>query len=305
MDVPHDEPGKKGKTDVDLGATEIHIDEQGNLLTNQEIRLNGPPTPAIPPPAAPLPPPPPPQPVAPPVAPTPPPVPEPVPVPPPPPPLPPTPPVTVSPPPQATEPANPHAFLGSTAQPAGIGMSFSSSTPGQPEWAAPYDLVPMDPLAQASASTSEFGGTPIAKEPEASHENFSQAKVVAPPADFTGKPAPLPAVPVDEARSAVEQAIAAAPYDPAFGQPVQSLNAQPLGQEIHTDTPALPAMTNTDTPMLVLPTDNSSSVTATQPIATQAPPPPQQSVSGVAPPPMPPPLQVAPGAVVPNVPPQH
>jgi hypothetical protein len=116
---------------------------------------------------------------------------------------------------------------------------------------------------------------------------------------------------VDNARSAVEQAIAAAPFDPAFGGPVQALNAQPLDpQPVHTEAPPanlnVSPMQTSDTPMLVLPTDGSTSVTATQPIATQAPP--NNYVSGVAPaapPPVPPPLMAGPGVVVPNLPPQQ
>jgi hypothetical protein len=164
----------------------------------------------------------------------------------------------------------------------------------------------MDPLAQAGASTSEFGSTPVGKAPEQSADNFSQVKAINPPADFTSKPQPI-TVPVDEARSAVEQAIAAAPFDPAFGGAVQALNAQPLNRgPIHAEAPpvdvnGLPPLQSSDTPMLVLPSDNQSSVTATQPIATQ-PGTPQDSVSGVAPPPVPPPLNVAPGGVVPPPP---
>jgi hypothetical protein len=47
----------------------------------------------------------------------------------------------------------------------------------------------------------------------------------------------------------------------------------------------MPPMEHSDTPMLVLPTDNANSMNATQPIATQ-----NGFVSGVAPPPVPPPL---------------
>jgi hypothetical protein len=108
---------------------------------------------------------------------------------------------------------------------------------------------------------------------------------------------PPPPATVDNARGAVEQAIAAAPFDPAFGAPVQALNAQPLGQEpIHQEvqppmppappSPAIPQLEHSDTPMLVLPSDNANSMSATQPIATQQ----NQSVSGVAPPAVPPPL---------------
>ena len=297
IDVPHDDGKKKDKADVELGTTEIHIDEQGNLLTDQEIKLNAPAAVQQPPPLPPPPPPPipEPQPAPPPAepAPLPPPLPPPVepvplPVPPPAPTLPPLPPPASAPPP--VEPENHHAFLGSTAQPPGVGMAFSSTSPSQPDWASPYDLVPMDPLAQAGASASEFGSTAASANPETTQGNFSQGHGINPPAGFTGKPEPLPAPPVDEARSAVEQAIAAAPFDPAFGAPVQALNAQPLGrQQIHSEAPPaeanLPPLPSSDTPMLVLPSDNNSSVTATQPIATQTPPA-QQPVSGVAPPPV-------------------
>jgi hypothetical protein len=164
----------------------------------------------------------------------------------------------------------------------------------------------MDPLAQAGASASEFGSAPVGKAPELSADNFSQVKAVNPPADFTGKPQPI-TMPVDEARSAVDQAIAAAPFDPAFGGAVQSLNAQPLSRgPIHAEAPPadvnnLPPLPSSDTPMLVLPSDNQSSVTATQPIANQATAP-QAAASGVAPPPVPPPLNVAPGTIAPAAP---
>ncbi|HET6864252.1 MAG TPA: hypothetical protein VFH37_03605 [Candidatus Saccharimonadales bacterium] len=332
IDVPHDDK-KKAPAPGPQDMTEIHIDDKGNLITEDEIQLNksepkAEDKPAAPPPAAeplPLPPhepeeapapppPPPPQPEIPQPAPAPPPAPELT--------LPPAepsgpppeisharasntaapqpelklPPAT---PPPPVAPAGHHAFIGNTAQPAGIGMAFSSSSPSQPDWASPYDLVPMDPLAQAGASTSEFGSTAAAVNPEESQNNFSQGHAINPPAGFSSEPTPMP-MPVDQARSAVEQAIASAPFDPATGGAIQALNAIPLGsQQIHTEAPPadtnnIPAMSSSDTPMLVLPSDNQTSVTATQPIATQ------DAVSGVAPPPVPPPINVAPGAVVPN-----
>jgi len=151
-------------------------------------------------------------------------------------------------------------------------------------------------MAQAGASTSEFGSSPAAANPEASAANFSQGHQVSPP---SAQVQPGNQV-VNTARSAVEQAIAAAPFDPAFGAPVQSLNAQPLGQEpIHQEAqlaaaiapaPSMPQLEHSDTPMLVLPSDNSNSMSATQPIATQQ----NQAASGVAPP--------APPAVPPPLP---
>jgi hypothetical protein len=153
-------------------------------------------------------------------------------------------------------------------------------------------------MSQAGASTSEFGSTPAALNPEASAANFGQGHQISPPsAQQAAQPSLNPTV--DTARSAVEQAIAATPFDPSFGQPVQSLNAQPLGQPIHEEAqpappPAapqpMPQLEHSDTPMLVLPSDNSNSMSATQPIATQQNP----SVSGVAPP--------APPAVPPPLP---
>jgi len=143
----------------------------------------------------------------------------------------------------------------------------------------------MDPLAQAGAGSSEFGSAPVGVNPEASATNFSQGHQVTPPGAQASQPAPLPAGPVDNARSAVDQAIAAAPFDPAFGAPVQALNAQPLPAPVHQDPqpPApqpLPQLEHSDTPMLVLPSDNPNSLAATQPIATQS----NESISGVAPP---------------------
>ncbi len=339
MDVPHDDK-KTGETHVELGTTEIHIDEQGNIKTNDEQAMapfetaepekseqlhetepsNQPEPPAIDtakalPVTASLP-----------LTPD---IPEPLPAPPqpqaapepqtPPPPQPPElslpsqgPPPQPSqvhgyatapepepklPPPAVVPEVSPdgnHAFVGTTAQPAGFNP-FASTAAHQPDWAAPYDLVPMDPLNNASSSTSsEFGSTPVTKDPEGTQGNFSQGHAVQPKTD---------AQPVDSARNAVASAIAGAPFDPAFSAPVQSLNSQPLeNAPLHPDNPptapVMPAMQNSDTPMLVLPTDNSSSLAATQPIATQ----PEASTQAPPPPPLPPPLMAAPGAVIPNPP---
>ncbi|HVS79139.1 MAG TPA: hypothetical protein VHD84_02540 [Candidatus Saccharimonadales bacterium] len=270
INVPHDEGKKKENTNVELGTTEIHIDEQGNLMTDQQLRFDAqqqakaeaenqpaaPPAPAAPTVSAP-------------------------------------PPQTTPAPPQApppeaelSEPENRHAFLGTTAQPQMPGSPFPAANPGQPDWAAPYDLVPMDPMRQAGTGSSEFGSTPVGVNPEASRDNFSQGHGIATPEEAPIQPTPVSSVPVDQARSAVEQAIAAVPA------------TSPAPEA--TPAPTAPIAPASDTPMLVLPSDSSSSVTATQPIATQTPAAP---ASQVAPPPVPPPLNVAPGAVVPNIPP--
>jgi hypothetical protein len=186
---------------------------------------------------------------------------------------------------------NNHAFIGGTAQPAGVGIPFSAGNSGQPDWAGPYDLVPMDPLNNSSSSTaSEFGSTPVAKPPEATATNFGQGHQVAPPHQMTQGEKMM----ADTARQAVEQAITGASYNNEFPQPIQALNAQPLEPApapqavqppMPQSPPVMPPMEHSDTPMLVLPTDNANSMNATQPIATQ-----NGFVSGVAPPPVPPPL---------------
>jgi hypothetical protein len=193
--------------------------------------------------------------------------------------------------PEPNEPENKHAFLGPTGQPGGLGIPFSSNAP---DWAAPYDLIPMDPMAKAGAASSEFGSSPVASDPEAAPANFAQGHAIAPPGEAPLQPTPTAPTGVDSARSAVDQALAAASFNPA-DQPVQALNAQPFGTEDTIAHEPIPAMTNSDTPMLVLPGENNSSAAATQPIATQAP--------QTSPPPLPPPLVTSSGAVVPSAPP--
>lgn len=320
IQVPKEEKGKE-KTDIELGTTEIHIDEQGNLHTNdalptdanqplaqapaepseqpmpEEAEADKPAEPSLPAVAPPPPPPPPlplqstsppPPPPPPPIIPTPmpaaPPSPEPDT-------LPPPPPIPAAPVP----PISGHAFIGNTAQPSNI-SGFPNT--GQPDWAAPYDLVPMDPLRDVGASSSEFGSTPVSKEPERSQDNFSQGHAVQPPSE------PIPvSTPVDSARSAVESALASAPFDPAFNPPVQSLNTQSFNNNapLHATeappvAPNVPPMSSSDTPMLVLPT-------GAQPQLGVSPVP-QAAMAPSAPPPMPPPLVAGPGAVVPTPPQQ-
>jgi hypothetical protein len=326
IDISHKDDKREDKAATQEGTTEIHIDEQGNLVSGEELQIQAADNPVATAPStmsvpSVLPPEPSSESLEPIANAQPEPFPVTAPAPQPPasstpwfdtpkpqiqevkapeaPPLPPVAPAAAAPAP--AEPQNHHAFLGGTAQPAGLGIPFSPSSSSQPDWAAPYDLVPMDPMAQGGASTSEFGSTPAATNPEASAANFSQGHQVNPGAAQAPSQQPPASPTVDTARSAVEQAIAAAPFDPAFGAPVQSLNAQPLGQEpIHQEAqpatppapqlPAIPQLEHSDTPMLVLPSDNSSSMSATQPIATQQ----NQSVSGVAPP--------APPAVPPPLP---
>jgi hypothetical protein len=251
IDVPHDDK-KTEKTNVELGTTEIHIDEQGNLLTNNNDQAAAEKQYDID---------------------------------------------------NKVGPDNHHSFLGTTAQPAGLGLPLSS-TEEQPAWAAPYEAVSTTPMQHAEFGSSEFGDDPAEADPETIQNNFAQGHEVTPP-----DVAPVPPPPaVDSARSAVDQAISAAPFDPAFDAPVQALNAQPLdtGPAETQAPPAAPeAPPSPDgTPMLVLPTDGG--VSATPPQWSTPPPPDNQApdIAPAAPPPVPPPLMSAPGAVIPNLPPQ-
>jgi hypothetical protein len=183
----------------------------------------------------------------------------------------------IQPPVQPAEPDNPHAYLNPNPAPA-----------GQPDWAAPYDLVSMDAASQPSYDNEDLpSGNP--PPPVASAAEYSVNELgrnVATPGQA------LPAS-VDNARTAVESAIASAPFDPAFDGPIASLNAQPLGQVAQEPMTPVAAGPVSDTPALVLPADNSSPVTATQSI---------MSSESIAPPPVPPPLMVGSGVMIPNQP---
>ncbi|MGH7156986.1 MAG: hypothetical protein ACREGG_02660, partial [Candidatus Saccharimonadales bacterium] len=259
LNVSHDRDNKQEDTEIQVAPTEIRIDEQGNLVTDQDLAQKSPNAGVIPLPM--------PQPSAP-----------------------------------AAEQSNaeePHAYLGSTAPGASTGSSASS---GQPDWASPYDLVPVDPFSQVDGFNEDLpsGRTmPPPSAPQADH-NVDEIGVTT----TTPQPQTLPSS-VDSARSAVDSAIAAAPFDPSFAPPVEALNAQPLGEpELAppTSVPAVPAnppAVGNDTPMLVLPTDSTGGLTASQPVVNQTPPAP---LNNVAPPPVPPPLTIAPGAIMPNPP---
>ena len=246
IDVPHDDkPAEKANTQP--GTTEIHIDEQGNLLTSRDIM----------------------------------------------------PPSTVS---ATTEPENRHAFLGTTAQPPNQGYPAAAGEDAA-DWAAPYDLGSAAPTEQPVASRSDFNSSMPAVSPVSPQDyNSAPAPVAASPPVTPVQPAPM----VDNARSAVEQAIDAAPFDPGFAPPVQALNAQTLDTEpVSYEAPAPvpdaapPPAPSSDTPMLVLPTDNNAQSAAPAPAHNYS-----SDVAPAAPPPLPPPLTTASGAAVPNIPPQ-
>jgi len=139
-----------------------------------------------------------------------------------------------------------HRLLDPTAGAPAMGAAFTAntSTDGNSE-----ENVP-DPFAEPDAEPAPDGFL-----------NHSVASVV-PPSETAPEPPH-----VESARNAVDSAFAAAPFDPALS-PVQSLNAAPLGEEIH-------------------PPENQ---------------PAQNDIAPPAPPPVPPPLMPSPGVVIPTQP---
>lgn len=257
LSVSHDKDKAQENTEIEVAPTEIRIDEQGNLISNRELAEQ---TSSGNSAVSSM---------AHPVMPSP------------------------SSPSQPAE-EDRHAYLGSTAPNASPSSSASS---GQPDWAAPYDLVPVDSYNQADDVNEDMpSGRPM---PPPSDGQFDHNVDEIGASVATPRPQTPFTPTVDSARSAVDSAVAAAPFDPSFAPPVEALNAQPL------DTPnAQPSSTadtagaNSDTPMLVLPTNGANPVTASQPAASPVP------VNNLAPPPVPPPLTIAPGVVVPNPPQQ-
>jgi hypothetical protein len=262
LNVSH-EPTKADSPEVEIDPNEIHIDEEGNLKTGAELKaeeekqakgLQPPPplsTPPAPEPLLPvseqpqeeLPP------------------------------LPPTPQASVSPAhqhpleesPQSLDvkakPTDdghipgPHELLNPNTHEPLLGAPFTANT--QPEWGDPYNTVPIDPLSNPTRGNDGlFGHSPIVTPPE------QQTNLPQPPA-------------VNNARSAVESALSASPDM----TPVQSLNASPLGPELHTP----PA--NNGTPSLNLPSNLNGAASSPPPVSDMPPP---------APPPAPPPLPFPP-----------
>jgi hypothetical protein len=247
--------------EVEVGNDEIHIDEQGNLKTKQEIEFEEKPSehqepeeePPIPPPAAPT--------SAEPA------LPEATP-------LPPAQPKRLPddpvPPSKAT---NQHKFLGTQSPDSMLNTPFTASS--QNEWADPYNTVSLDPLSEASHHNDEILSHSQSVKPSADDVEFKLPEMSALTASAEPKvpepsaPISPPTTDVNSARSAVESAIAGAPFDPAFGAPAQNLNADFMADNLHQSA---------------LPTDSTNDI---------APP---------APPPVPPPLMPNPGLILPNSP---
>lgn len=154
-------------------------------------------------------------------------------------------------PPEADQ--NKHAFLNAATPPAGAGAPFTSNTTdgSKSVWSMDSNSTPIDPLSVAAPPGSAAGK---------SDAGIGHSKVIQPPAPhntpldvllnreadiYTPQPqaplGPQPAIPgpisADNARMAVEQAMANQAFNQPYLPPVQALGAQPLGPELHTPPP--------------------------------------------------------------------
>ena len=244
LNVSHGQSKSDGP-EIEIAPNEIHIDEQGNLKTAADLKMEKekhkqPPSPAPEPPVSPPvptePPLPPPAPIAPPPPPPPPPIP-PMPEPSP-------PPISSSAAPGVSKPLEdghipaPHDLLNPAHHAPVMSAPFTANT--QPEWRDQDNAPPIDPLSSTAGSDGLFGHSPVVKPPQDMPNVFAGVGE-RPPAPPPGNPS------VDNARSAVEAARAGAP-DQSI-QPVEALNASPLGPELHTPPPL------NGTPSLNLPTN--------------------------------------------------
>ena len=180
-------------------------------------------------------------------------------------------PIVVSP----QEPPKPHELLDSADHKSSYSSPFSADT--QPaDWVNPYDSVSIDPLSGSSS--------PLSQSSQSDDLTGHSKKVELPVEPPQLKPA-IPAL--DNARRDVENAIGAVPADPAFLAPVDALNAQPIGPDLHTSINPNIRPTSyaaEKTPSLQLP--NESAAPSQTAVPDMAPP---------APPPVPPPLMPTPG----------
>ena len=326
LKVAH-EPGQKDSPEVQVGANEIRIDEQGNLKTPDDIKAevdrlkklrDQQQAPPLPPPPVPMPtgqagPPQAPPPQAPPLP-------------------PPAPPLEVSkiaPEPTVIKPSGymptpgparaeilpsvapvpgQHELLDPVGHQPALAAPFTANT--EPEWHNPYNAVSIDPLATNSGVEGVIDHGPavqpagIAQQAPPPPPPPSQPMQAPPAAPLAPPPVaqqplqqapiyqpPAPSTDVDSARNAVASALAAQPFNPALN-PVTSLNAQPVSLDLHPPGPPAQAPPPANgTPSLNLPNGAVAASTADM----MAPPPP---------PPVPPPLPLAsnPGAMVPAPP---
>lgn len=148
-----------------------------------------------------------------------------------------------------------HAFIDPAHRPAGVPGGYSPGADGQGWDDSSSSNAPIDPLNNAnvanndplngtSSGASEFAGHSkvIAPPPDTHHsldellaaENAANAMSANPQTASAAEPA------VDTARSAVESAYQAVPFNPDLN-PVTALNAQPLSDNLNGSGPGNPA----------------------------------------------------------------
>jgi hypothetical protein len=125
-----------------------------------------------------------------------------------------------------------HNLLNATSSGPLMGAAFTANT--EPEWNLASQMDSLDPLSEPTApgATGLLGHAPTVQPPATTLDKPAPSaapQIVGP--DAPTPEAPAPADNVGEARNAVESAYAAAPFDPALA-PVAALNATPLA-EVH------------------------------------------------------------------------
>jgi hypothetical protein len=197
---------------------------------------------------------------------------------------------------KSENPLSAHALLDSKNQP---NNPFTANT--QSEWKGMTAEPSIDPLTSPEgikeppsmtahvadvAPPNPFTFNPIA---ELSNKNAEAAAA-------EGNKAPAADGNVDSARSAVENALASAPFDPATAGPVASLNAQPLTPPLHEEAAAGEPVVSNDVPVEPAPaapapvSDTPSLSLPTEPAPPASAPAQSDQVAPAAPPPVPPPL---------------
>jgi nanoRNase/pAp phosphatase (c-di-AMP/oligoRNAs hydrolase) len=160
-----------------------------------------------------------------------------------------------------------HTLLNPQISSPALGTPFTANT--QPDWGGGFETNAPDPLTGPDTPPDGFlNHLPAVKPPSEANKGVGPT-IIQPPETSQPETPAGPTPPLDEARSAVDSAYAAAPYTPDLA-PIQALNAVPLGGELH-------------------PPEADPQTAAEQPDAP-------------APPPLPPPLMPSPGIVIPNQP---
>lgn len=162
-----------------------------------------------------------------------------------------------------------HTMLNPAARQPFLESPLTANT--QPEWQDPYDSVPIDPL----------NGDGPGQERIFEHKTVIKPLSEETPAKAGGGTAATDSV--DQARKAVADAQASAPFDPAF-QPEAKLGASDLGEPVHKSE-----QPTNGTPSLPLPGSQSAADEKPKPAANK-------SVEDSTPPPIPPPLIPIPDA---------